>query len=178
MKKSIAAVTLSLATIPAGAVEYPYIGLDYLQMDLASQGFTEEVSPEAARLRFGAVLHKYVAMEAHVLVGTADDVVVKPGVRYGVEVDGIYSLNLAARLPLGDVGSAYAHAGYGAVRMSGESSSVFFPDVSVDDDGITFGATLEFKVWREWGVEIDYTSYLDNDVNELTAVGVGIRRKL
>lgn len=179
MKKFIATAALMMGAASAGATEYPYIGLDYLQLDLTSGGIPEGASPEAARLRFGAVMAKYLALEAHVVGGTAGDSVVRPGVTYDVEVSGVYSLNGAVRLPLGDAGSIYAYAGYGTVRMSAESNSPFlFSDVEVDDDGLTYGVTVEVRAWRDWGLEVDYTTYLDNDTNELTALGVGIRRKL
>lgn len=181
MKKLMAAAALSMitATSTAGAVEYPYIGLDYLNLDLGSEGFAREASPEAARLRFGAVVHKFVALEAHVIGGTADDTVVSGPIAFDVSVDGIYSLNAALRLPLGEVGSIYAYGGYGVARLSREAPGVpGATEFNVDDDGLNYGATIEFRVWKDWGLEVDYTTYLDNDVNELTAVGVGIRRRL
>lgn len=183
MKKLMAAATLSMITLTtattAGAVEYPYLGLDYLQLELNPGSLPLELSPEAARLRFGAVMHKYVALEAHVIGGTADDSVVvnlnSVPYSFDASVDGIYSLNAALRLPLGDIGSLYAYGGYGVARLSLKSPVL---DYSVDDDGLNYGATIELRLWKDWGLEVDYTTYLDNDVNELTAVGVGIRRRL
>lgn len=182
MKKLLAAAALSMitASTTAGAVEYPYIGLDYVGLNWSSRNFNE-VSPEAARLRFGAYTHKYIVMEAHVLAGVADDGVVRSGTRYNLSVDGIYSLNLGLRIPLGDVGSLYGFGGYGITRITRQASGLFpglIPDESVNDDDFTYGATLELRIWENWGFEVDYTTYLDNDVNELTAVGVGVRRRL
>lgn len=185
MKKLIATAALSFVALPVWAVEYPYVGVDVLQLTATYQasGTEGDVSPTAARIRFGSAFTEHLGGEAHVVIGAGgDEAVVGPN-SWDLSLDGAYSVNLVASTGQGGGASAYAYVGYGIAQYSGECSgpscgSLGYGDLSVDADGVTFGAGIEAKVWREWRVELDYASYLNDGDNELTAVGLGIRRNL
>lgn len=188
MKKLIATAALSFVALPVWAVEYPYVGVDALQLTAGYQagGGSGDVSPTAARVRFGSSFADYLAGEAHVVVGAGGDsapVPGSPGSSWDVSLSGAYSLNLVAHTGFDKAASAYAYVGYGVVQYTGECSGPVctlpgFSNFEVDDDGLTYGIGIEARVWREWRLEADYTSYLNNDANELTAVSVGIRHNL
>lgn len=173
--KLIVTAALSMTSLSAQAVEYPYIGVDYLHTEYTSSKYSGDVSPEAVRVRFGSVLSDHFALEAH-LVGGIDGYPVRvPGNTYDVRIDGIYSAGAVGRLALGEAGSLYVYGGVSHVRLSAESKNPAFDDQDTTDNGASYGAGIAFRVWRGWLVEADYTSYLDSTANELNVVGVGAR---
>lgn len=188
MKKLVAIAALTLAALPAQAVEYPYLGLDVLQASYQSSVMNGDLAPTAVRARFGSSFTGYLGGEAHVVIGAGGDGASiigapAPGATWDVNLSGAYSVNLVAHTGTGKLASAYAFVGYGVVRLSRECSGTVcaapgFAGANVDEDGPTYGAGVEARVWNGWRVEVDFASYLDNDANTLTAVGVGIRHNL
>lgn len=174
MKKLLAFSGLALAVTQSVAAEQPYIGIDYVQATYAESGW--DVSPTAARLRFGSDLSKYLGLEAHVTLGTGDDEYKTTTNSFAISLDSAYTAAAVARLPLGSA-RLYAYAGYSYIQMTVDSQLPGF-DVEGNDDGLSYGGGIAVPVWKGWQLGAEYSMLIDKETHTLDGIAIGVRHKL
>lgn len=140
-------------------IEEPYIGLDYSQRTYENSSSTvSDTEIPAVRLRAGTLLMPYLAAEAHVAIGTGDDTGTIGGAPYTLESPLAYGVFIRPQLPLGPI-TVYALAGYSYVELEYSSTSPKPPTDSITD--FSFGGGLQVNLGKHWGLNADYTRYVE-----------------
>ena len=168
---AMAVATFSVQTFAdTHDIERPYVGVDY-QVGTFELSTGAEAEPKSVRLRAGTELADMLAVEAHVAVGAEGDTLALPGVNYDVELNALYAVFLRPQLRLGDVGSVYGLLGYTYGDLEATPDSNAFPATSGFDKGASFGAGIDFKVYKNVRLNLDYVEYIDG----YSAVSGGLR---
>lgn len=171
---AMAVATLSVqAVAETSSIERPYVGIDY-QVGTFELSSGETAEPTAVRLRAGTELMPMLAVEAHAAAPAASDTLALPGVNYDVELNGLYAVFLRPQFKLGDVASVYGLLGYGYADLRATSDNPSFSSVSGFQKGGSFGAGVDFTVYKNIGFNADYVEYIDG----YKAVSAGIRFSL
>lgn len=170
---TLAMVAAALGSSSVFALEKPYVGIDY-QMGTFEAAAGLEAEPSALRLRAGTEVNPYLAVEAQAGFGADSDTLAKPGVTFDVKVDSFYALFVRPQISLGSVASIYGLVGASYVDLSAHSNNVAI----ASDDGFrhdtAFGAGLDFKIYKNVRLSVDYIEYL----SEYSAVSGGVRISL
>lgn len=180
-KKSIAlAVPLILST-QGFAQEKPYFGVDYFAGNFTQSN--ADISPDGLRIKVGSDLHKYLALEVHFATTGEEEQEVTGGAKWDIKLDYLYGTYARGQFPLGNNrGSIYAIAGYSTFSFSSDSSSSALGNESVEEDasesGGSIGLGMDYAVYNNWLVNLDYTSYLNKDGYELNAFNIGVKYQL
>ena len=166
-KYLISAVAATLISTPVFATEAGegYVGGQFSRVTYES--FGTDVNPSAVIGRVGYFLVDNFAVEGRLGFGIDDDS--ELGVDF--EVDSIAGLYGVGHLPLGDVASVYAVAGFsrGEATISGTGFSE-----SDDDTDFSYGVGLQAKFTPTLSGHVEYMSYLDKSDYEITAIGLGL----
>ncbi len=170
---TLAMVAAALGSTSVYALEKPYVGIDY-QMGTFEAAGGIEAEPSAIRLRGGTEINPYLAVEAQVGFGADSDKLAKQGVVFDVKMDSFYALFVRPQISLGSVASIYGLVGASYVDLSANSNNA----VIASDDGFrhdtAFGAGLDFKVYKNVRLSVDYIEYL----SEYSAISGGVRISL
>lgn len=148
-------------------IERPFVGLDYSQRTYEnSSNNVSDTEVPAVRLRAGSVLAPYIGVEAHVAIGAGDDTGTINGSPYTLKSPLAYGVFIRPQLPLGPV-TIYGLAGYSYVELQ-YSSATDTPTDSVTD--FSFGGGLQIDLGQHWGLNADYTRYVEG----FSAVSAGV----
>nr|WP_089656912.1 porin family protein [Halomonas pantelleriensis] len=152
----IAAVGASAAHAQQAQTFYPqgYVGGDAMFWDLnPDQGPSRD--DVGLRLRGGAQINDYFAVEGHLGGGGSDG---------PVELDYLIGAYAKGILPIADEIRLYGLAGFTEVDFDVDSES-----------GFSYGAGAEFDVAQNLSVGADYMRYLDKSNYTFDAASVGLR---
>lgn len=172
MKKLLAIIALSAATAPALAAERPYLGVDaqYNSVELADGAL--DFQPTSAMLRAGSILTEHLGLEAQIAASLDDDTVDSP-LQVSLKVRNRYSFLGFYRLGMGRGGlSIYGGYSYSLLRLETPG----FPAVKEDEDGLSYGAALDFPLFKGFNLEAEYLVVRDKDDAAISNMGVGLRR--
>ena len=166
MKKSLSLLAASLLCTPllanAAPLEQgtPYAGLNYslLSFDV---GEGAEIEPTALVGKAGFFLVDQIAVEGRLGLGATDDA--------GVEIDRMTGVYLSGHLPLGEQASLYALVGHSNVKVSDGGAG------SESQSGFSYGFGVDLYPSEEFGVNLEYTQYLDETEVDLSAVSLGVK---
>lgn len=175
MKFKISALVLaSFVSSPVLAAEAAtsYIGLQYAQGMYEGDG-NFEADPHIMVARLGHYLTDYLAIEGRVGFGVSDDELEWDNMDTGItaEIDNLYGAYIVGHLPLSEVASLYALAGY----TQGEATlSLGSESISDDDSGFSYGIGGQINFSPAIAGTIEYTSYLDKSDYQISAIGAGL----
>ncbi len=164
-KMKTSAALVLMATVCVGSAwaepERPYLGLDYQLGEFKStSGSTAK--PSAVRLRAGTELASMFAVEAHAAFGTGKDSIQVPGVRYDVNLKGLYGLFMRPQLNLGGVASIYGLLGYSYADIESKSSNEsILPSQRGFEKRVSYGGGIDFQVIDNTRISVDYVDYID-----------------
>lgn len=132
-----------------------------------ASGFDSDLNPTAIIGRLGYFVVDNFAVEGRLGFGVGDDS------DFGVdfEIDSIAGLYGVGHLPLGDVASVYAIAGFSRGEATVSDPWGSFSD---DDTGFSYGVGLQAKFAPTLSGHAEYMSYLNKSDYEITAIGLGL----
>lgn len=166
-KYLISAVAATLISTPVFATDAGegYVGGQFSRTTYEESGV--DVSPTAIIGRLGYFVVDNFAVEGRLGFGVGDD----SAFGADFEIDSIAGLYGVGHLPLGDVASVYAIAGFsrGEATASGPGGSI-----SADDTDFSYGVGLQAKFAPTLSGHVEYMSYLDKSDYEITAIGLGL----
>lgn len=151
-------------------IEKPFIGLDYsLRTYENEKPNVSKTEVPAVRLRAGSVVLPYLAVEAHVALGTGDDTGKIGGTTpYTIESPLSYGIFVRPQLKLGAL-SLYGLAGYSYVELEYSAAlAAGNPTDSIKD--FSFGGGVQIDIGQHWGLNADYIQYVEG----FTAVSGGL----
>ncbi|WP_404415622.1 porin family protein [Vreelandella aquamarina] len=168
LKYLITAIAATLVSTPVFATDAGegYVG-GQLSMTTYDEAGLDDVNPTAIIGRLGYFVVDNFAIEGRFGTGIGDDSTL--GV--DVEIDSIAGIYGVGHLPLGDVASAYAVAGFS--RGEASFSAPGFSN-SDDDTDFSYGVGLQAKFAPTLSGHVEYMSYLDKTDYEFTAIGLGL----
>jgi len=171
MNRLTLALVAALGTSAAFAMEKPYVGVDY-QLQYLTVNVSDEVQPDAFRLRLGTDINSYLGVEAQIGVGgSADSIVVdNQGSIWEARTDSFYALFVKPQLSIGSAASIFALAGGSYVDTSASSSKLGLSKKGFEN-GFAYGAGVDVNIYKGVRLGADYIQYLDS----FNAVSVGIR---
>lgn len=147
-----------------------YIGIGYEPITLSTDdGGDFDVA--TASVKAGVALNPFLAVEGRYGSSVGDETRDVLGVQVTGKLDNYYGAYLKGMVPVHEMVSLYALAGYTHV-----DASVTTPLGSADDsdDGVSYGAGVALHVNRNFSVNAEWMSWLDKDDYDLTGYGVGL----
>lgn len=168
MKRLCAVLSLVLASAPALAFELKpawYAGAAYETMNLGGDGGSD-FDVDAATVKLGAGLHRFMAVEARAGFGVNDDS--QGGVT--AEIDQFYSAFLKGMVPVHRNVSLYGLAGYSKVEVSASGP---LGSGSNDVEDFSYGAGVAWHFNRNVSINAEWVSYVDKEDVEMDGVGLG-----
>lgn len=175
MKRLTVALIAALSSPLALAMENPYIGIDYEAGTLEFNN-SLEADTSAARIRVGTEINPYLAVEVHGAVGVDSDTITFSNVNYDVKMESLYALFIRPQISIGKYASIYALAGGSYMDKTVESSNpaAAAAQISGFEHAAAFGAGLDFKIYTNMRLNIDYIQYNSN----YSTVSAGIKLSL
>ncbi|MBC6428061.1 MAG: porin family protein [Cellvibrionales bacterium] len=157
--------------------ELYYGGLGYAALESSAGSVDRDAHGIYGSL--GVKFNKHFSGEVRAAFGVGDD--------QGVELDTFFGAYVRAGVPITERFSLYALAGYtrsesGAVDLDAFTVTVEGVDVdSVEVEGvdsasetdISFGVGTDYKFTDRFGLNVEYTNYLDKGSAELSGFSVG-----
>lgn len=182
MKKSLSLLAASLLCTPllANAAPLqqgtPYAGLNYSLLNYSEEGVSDDAEPTALVGKMGYFMVDQIAVEGRLGLGTTDDTVnvnvVGVNVPVDVEIDRMFGLYLVGHLPLGEQASLYALVGFTDVKATFSAAGYSASD---NDSGFTYGFGADLYASEQFGINAEYTQYLDETGYDLSAVSLGVK---
>lgn len=175
MKLKISAILLAgLISSPAfaGDAGTSYIGLQYAQTSYEDDA-NVEVDPSALVGRFGYFVTDYFSLETRAGFGIGDDEAEWDGYSTGVnvEIDYLFGAYGVGHLPINDMLSVYALAGFTQGEFTAEAGPYSYSD---DDSGFSYGIGGQANFTPAVAATVEYTSYLDKSDYEISAISAGL----
>lgn len=167
-KYLVSAIAATLISTPAFATSAgeSYVGGQLSLTTYDEAGFSD-ANPSVIMGRLGYFVVDNFAVEGRLGFGIADDSA--DGVDF--EIDSVAGVYGVGHLPLGNVASAYAVAGFSRVEAT---ASVPGFSYSADDTGFSYGVGIQAKFASALSGNVEYMSYLDKSGYELSAIGLGL----
>lgn len=178
MNKSLSLLAASLLCTPllanAAPLEQgtPYAGLNYSLLTLAAPEELEDLEPTALVGKMGYFLVDQIAVEGRLGLGATDDTVNDYGVPVDMEVDRMYGVYLVGHLPLGDQATLYALVGHSNFKATFSAEGESIPE---SESGFSYGFGVDLYPSEQFGVNLEYTQYLDETDFDLSAVSLGVK---
>ncbi|SHF73093.1 outer membrane insertion C-terminal signal [Modicisalibacter ilicicola DSM 19980] len=179
MKLKVSALVLAtLVSSPAlaGDAGTSYAGLQYAQASYEETvyGYDIEGDPSVLVGRLGHYLTDNFSFEGRVGLGLSDDEVTVNGydTDVTVEVDHLFGAYAVGHLPVTDVVSIYALAGFTQGEATAKADGMSATD---DDSGFSYGVGGEVNFFsRQFSGTLEYMSYLDKSSYEVSAISAGV----
>lgn len=172
-KYLVAALAAGLVSTPvfAASAGESYVGGQFARANYDESG-VPDVNPTAFVGRLGHFVVDNFAVEGRLGFGLSDDSVTLGGITADFEIDSLAGLYGVGHLPLGNVASVYALAGF--TRGEATVTVPGFVSESDDDTDFSYGVGVQAKFTPALSGHVEYMSYLDTSDYEITAVGVGL----
>lgn len=179
MKKKLALAAATLALMPFLANSAPlqqgtsYAGVNYALLNYSEDGFPD-AEPTALVGKLGYYMVDQIAVEGRLGIGMTDDTItvdVDDGpVQATLDIDRMFGLYLVGNLPLSEQASLYALVGFTDFKGTG---TVLGQSFSMTDSGFTYGFGANLYASPQFGINAEYTQYLDETGYSLSAVSIG-----
>ncbi|MGC3874350.1 porin family protein [Halomonas sp. GXIMD04776] len=169
----IAGLVSGTAYADIGDAGTSYAGLQYAKASYEAD-YDIEADPSVLVGRFGHYLTDYFSVEGRVGLGLSDDNVSVDGSNTDatVEIDHLFGAYAVGHLPVTDVASIYALAGFTQGEATAEYGSFSKSD---DDGGFSFGVGGEVNFFSpRFSGTLEYMSYLDKSDYEVSAISAGV----
>lgn len=179
MKKYALIVPFALSTSLAMAAEQPYFGVDYFGVSFSQDD--GEFDSRGIRLKLGSEINQYFAAELHVATSAEDTLETDRGDEWDAKLAYLYGMGVRGQFPLlNDQVRLYGTLGYSYASFDAEGVSQLNSRVNVSDsdDGVSLGFGFDVSAYKNWFVNVDYTSYINSNASELNAASVGVKYKL
>lgn len=177
MKGKLSAIFLAgLMSAPAFAdtVGTNYAGLQFAQATYDESG-VDDLNPTALIGRLGHYFHENFSLEGRLGFGLSDDSLSGNGLTADFEIDSLFGFYGVGHLPINEVASVYALAGFtqgeASITVSDGTNSASESD---DDSGFSYGLGAAFNVSPNAALTVEYISYLDKSDYQLTALSAGM----
>lgn len=172
LKYLITAIAATLVSTPVFATDAGegYVGGQFSRATYEVSGVDDDVSPSAVIGRLGYFVVDNFAVEGRLGFGVGDD----SAFGADFEIDSIAGLYGVGHLPLGDVVSVYAIAGFSRGEATVSGRGVGGGSYSDDDTDFSYGVGLQAKFAPTLSGHVEYMSYLDKSDYEITAIGLGL----
>jgi opacity protein-like surface antigen len=183
MKTPSAIMVLLLATALAGAASAqsfearPYIGADALFWNFNFDN-VGTFGATGMRVRSGIALTRHLGLEVHGGFGGSDAAYLdrSESLAHGIELDNLVSLFVRGQAAATPRVGVYGLVGYSHVkatsRFTEDGVTTYYPD---SDNGISFGAGLEFALASGVSANLDYVRYLHHKQYSFSGVSLGVR---
>ena len=167
---AVSAATTLAVSVPVLADPYSegtgYFGAGLSQLTFKPDGSSDDVSPSAVIGRLGYFVADQVAVEARVGFGLSDDSIGD----VDVELDRLFGVYGVGHLPIDEKWSIYGLIGYTDAEATASAGGFSATD---SDSGFTLGLGAEFFITPEFGLNLEYTRYLDESGYELSSLALG-----
>ncbi|MDY0132206.1 MAG: outer membrane beta-barrel protein [Desulforegulaceae bacterium] len=170
-----------------------YVGLNAGMLSYEENNFPDIEFPVLVA-KAGYFIIDYIAIEGRFGFGIGDDTVTvkysngsyvkgtfELDVKGTFELDRVYGAYLSGYIPLKDVASIYAIAGYSKAKASAkaEVKSTYYNEhiyleVSDTESDFSYGVGLDFYV-DKFCVNVEYMNYMDKDDFEISVISAGIK---
>ena len=149
-----------------------YGGVQLSQLTYDEDGMSDDANPTALIGRLGYFVADQIAIEGRLGVGLSDDTVRVYGVDVDVELDRLFGFYAVGHLPLAETASIYGLLGFTDAKATASVNG--FSD-SNTDSGLSYGFGAEFYPSDQFGLNIEYTQYLDESGYDLSAISAGFK---
>lgn len=178
MKTQFSSALILAGLFSAQAIADPtgstYIGFQFAQVTYDESGF-DSFDPTALVGRFGHYYNKNFSLEGRVGFGLSEDSRTYPGGTLEVEVDSLFGVYGVGHLPLNDVASVYALAGFSRGELTFRAiTPTDSASASGDDSGFSYGVGAEFNIAPTASVTVEYASFLDETDYQATGISAGV----
>lgn len=151
-----------------------YAGGQFASATYDEDNVDDDWEPTAIVGRFGYFVADYFSVEGRIGLGLSDDAVtfntVNGPVDVSVEIDRLVGGYGVGHLPLGDKAALYGLAGFTEGKLTASANG---STVSDTDSGFSLGVGGEFYPNEQFGLNVEYTRYLDESGYEITALSAG-----
>ena len=173
---------LVLMVTPALAIGGPmqegtsYGGFNFSQLTSDADGISEDANPTALIGRLGYFFADQFAIEGRLGTGLSDDTVRVEG--FGVvtdvdlELDHLFGAYLVGHLPLGQAASVYGMLGFTNAKATASTQGF---SVTASDSGLSYGFGADVYASERFGLNLEYTQYLDEIGYDVSALSVGAK---
>lgn len=132
----------------------PYVGLDYLYIDIINYGYESNI--DGARVKLGAELNQYFALEGHIGAGFSSSDSDQNGIDW--EIDKFWGLYARGILPLHERVKLYGLFGITTIEL--EPSAAGQP-LSFNEAGYSYGLGVEFFPLDNLSIAMEFISLID-----------------
>lgn len=164
MNRKLVATIAVLASTSTVFAQSSYIGVNLTQTDIDLGLF--DVKSEALIFRLGKNLSDNFALETRWGSGINEDEIGDATfeVDYMIGAYGTYKFAPDATV------SPYGLLGYTKSKLIGRNATT---EVSVTDEGYSYGIGVDFKVSDNGNINLEYTKYLDQDDSDASGFSLG-----
>jgi len=178
MKKAIL-LSITVSSTLLWATPKTYMNMSYSWLTHSDNGTVSDFRPTGFKWTAGYIVKEFdtfnLAIEGSAMLGVNSETkatVASSGAgtfTNAIEtVDRLYNLNLKATLPISSKISANGYFGTSRVKIL--STATNYGDNNGWDNGISYGAGLQYNIFSDVAVHVDYMQYFKN----LNAVEVGL----
>ena len=185
MNKQIIAITLMILamTVSAAAAAGPmpqaltqgkgYIGANYTELTYDQDGMAKDPEPTVLVGRLGYFIIDQIAVEGRLGFGLSDDTIqvdTNGSTKVEFEIDRLSGVYLLTHLPISNGLSFYGLVGYTKAKITPRGYAL-----SDTENGFSYGFGAELHSSDQFGLNIEYTQYLDEKGYDLSGISLGAK---
>ena len=173
--RALLAATLTASVLTANATPFQlgtsYAGLNYALFAYRENGIGKDLEPTALVGKLGHFIFDQLSVEGRFGLGVSDDTIkAGNGVDVTGDLDRMFGLYATGHFPLGEHASVYALIGFTDIRATFSTPGV---SVSESDNGFTYGFGADIYTGPRFGINAEYTRYLDQTGYRFSATSIG-----
>lgn len=173
--RALLAATLTASVLTANATPFQlgtsYAGLNYALFAYRENGIGKDLEPTALVGKLGHFIFDQLSVEGRFGLGVSDDTIkAGNGVDVTGDLDRMFGLYATGHFPLGEHASVYALIGFTDIRATFSTPGV---SVSESDNGFTYGFGADIYMGSRFGINAEYTRYLDQTGYRFSATSIG-----
>ncbi|MCP1727417.1 opacity protein-like surface antigen [Natronospira proteinivora] len=153
-----------------------YGGVHFSQLAYDEDGVSNDANPTLLTGRLGHFFANQVAIEGRLGLGLSDDTVriddFGLAVDVDMELDRLFGVYAVGHFPLGQSASIYGLFGFTDAKATFSTNG--FSD-SDTDSGFSYGFGVDIYSSDQFGLNIEYTQYLDESGYDLSALSLGVK---
>jgi opacity protein-like surface antigen len=174
VNKVLVGLSLLISMAASAENESTYLGVGYHMGDYKEDG-VPSANPSALKIEAGKYLADNVAVEAHFILGIAEDTITYQGTDIDLEVTNAMSLFLKGDVPLSEKAQVYGLIGVSKGKLQAEIPSMGY-STSEEDSGLSYGLGLDVEVSSGVKLGGEYVVYLSEDNYDYTGINLGISK--
>jgi len=149
-----------------------YMGASVQSYDYTDSSI-EDASPTAFRLQLGTEISDGLDFELHYGVGLSEEDVSSTGGPVSFEIDSFRALYFKPKLPMNELVTAYALAGYAEGKVLARST-VSSAQQRLKEYGPSYGFGVSFELSPISRMNVEFVRLLEEESLDASSLGVGI----